>query len=73
MPTLLALGFRPFYLLAGGYAALGMAVVTNPSVPRRIRRTLNVESGLNDGIDNVRVVSQQMDDARRAELIVRGG
>jgi NhaP-type Na+/H+ or K+/H+ antiporter len=31
-------------------AALGMAVVTNRAVPRRIRRTLNVESGLNDGM-----------------------
>jgi NhaP-type Na+/H+ or K+/H+ antiporter len=31
-------------------AALGQAVVSNPLVPTRIRQTLNVESGLNDGI-----------------------
>jgi len=31
-------------------AALGQAVVTNPSVPVRIRQALNVESGLNDGL-----------------------
>ena len=31
-------------------ASLGQAVVTNPMVPVRIRQTLNVESGLNDGI-----------------------
>jgi len=27
-----------------------MAVATNKAVPARIRRALNVESGLNDGI-----------------------
>tara|TARA_R110002111_G_scaffold184885_1_gene250701 strand:- start:7538 stop:8776 length:1239 start_codon:yes stop_codon:yes gene_type:complete len=31
-------------------AALGQAVVTNPVVPERERRTLSVESGLNDGL-----------------------
>jgi NhaP-type Na+/H+ or K+/H+ antiporter len=31
-------------------ASLGQAVVTNPRVPVRIRQSLNVESGLNDGI-----------------------
>lgn len=31
-------------------AALGQAVVTNPSIPERIRRAINVESGLNDGM-----------------------
>jgi NhaP-type Na+/H+ or K+/H+ antiporter len=31
-------------------ASLGQAVVSNPKVPVRIRQTLNVESGLNDGI-----------------------
>ena len=31
-------------------AALGQAVVENEIVPERIRRSLNVESGLNDGI-----------------------
>jgi NhaP-type Na+/H+ or K+/H+ antiporter len=37
-------------ILAPTDAALGLAVVTNRSVPMRIRRALNVESGLNDGI-----------------------
>ena len=36
--------------LAPTDAALGASVMTNPSVPERIRRLLNVESGLNDGI-----------------------
>src|SRR4029453_12037755 len=31
-------------------AALGVPVVTNPVVPSRVRRLINVESGLNDGI-----------------------
>jgi NhaP-type Na+/H+ or K+/H+ antiporter len=37
-------------ILAPTDAALGQAVVTEPSVPERIREGLNVESGLNDGI-----------------------
>ncbi len=37
-------------LLAPTDAALGQAVVTDPSLPSRIRQGLNVESGLNDGI-----------------------
>lgn len=37
-------------ILAPTDAALGMALFTNPNVPVRIRRALNVESGLNDGI-----------------------
>jgi sodium/hydrogen antiporter len=37
-------------LLAPTDAALGIAVVTNKAVPARIRRTLTIESGLNDGI-----------------------
>lgn len=36
--------------LAPTDAALGHPVVTNQAVPARIRRLLNVESGLNDGI-----------------------
>ena len=31
-------------------AALGLPIFTNPNVPVRIRRALNVESGLNDGL-----------------------
>jgi sodium/hydrogen antiporter len=37
-------------ILAPTDAALGLAVVTNKAVPVRIRRALNVESGLNEGI-----------------------
>jgi NhaP-type Na+/H+ or K+/H+ antiporter len=37
-------------VLAPTDTALGLAVVTNKAVPTRIRRALNVESGLNDGI-----------------------
>jgi NhaP-type Na+/H+ or K+/H+ antiporter len=37
-------------MLAPTDAALGQAVVSSPLVPVRIRQTLNVESGLNDGI-----------------------
>jgi NhaP-type Na+/H+ or K+/H+ antiporter len=37
-------------ILAPTDAALGKPVVTNPAVPAAIRESLNVESGLNDGI-----------------------
>lgn len=37
-------------MLAPTDAALGKAVVTNPAVPGKVRESLNVESGLNDGI-----------------------
>lgn len=37
-------------ILAPTDAALGEAVITNPSVPTRIREALGIESGLNDGI-----------------------
>ncbi|MEP5566473.1 MAG: cation:proton antiporter [Halioglobus sp.] len=37
-------------MLAPTDAALGKAVVTNSAVPARVRESLNVESGLNDGI-----------------------
>lgn len=37
-------------VLAPTDAALGQAVVSSEAVPLRIRQTLNVESGLNDGI-----------------------
>ena len=37
-------------MLAPTDAALGQAVVTNESVPAGVRESLNVESGLNDGI-----------------------
>ena len=36
--------------LAPTDAALGASVMSDPTVPSRIRRVLNVESGLNDGI-----------------------
>ena len=37
-------------MLAPTDAALGQAVVTNEAVPASVRESLNVESGLNDGI-----------------------
>ena len=37
-------------ILAPTDAALGQAVVSSPKVPVKIRQSLNVESGLNDGI-----------------------
>jgi sodium/hydrogen antiporter len=37
-------------ILAPTDAALGLPIFTNPNVPVRIRRALNVESGLNDGL-----------------------
>jgi NhaP-type Na+/H+ or K+/H+ antiporter len=37
-------------ILAPTDAALGLPILNNPRVPVRIRRALNVESGLNDGI-----------------------
>ena len=37
-------------ILAPTDAALGLPIFTNPKVPVRVRRALNVESGLNDGI-----------------------
>lgn len=37
-------------ILAPTDAALGVAIVQSPLVPQRVRDTLNVESGLNDGI-----------------------
>jgi sodium/hydrogen antiporter len=37
-------------ILAPTDAALGLAVFSDPRVPARVRRALNVESGLNDGI-----------------------
>ena len=37
-------------ILAPTDAALGQAVVSNPVVPLRIRQSLNIESGLNDGL-----------------------
>ena len=52
--ALLGFGVWPALLvgaaLAPTDAALGASVMSNPDVPLRIRRVLNVESGLNDGI-----------------------
>jgi NhaP-type Na+/H+ or K+/H+ antiporter len=51
---LLGLSLWPALLVAAALAptdaALGAAVMSDRSVPRRIRRAINVESGLNDGI-----------------------
>jgi NhaP-type Na+/H+ or K+/H+ antiporter len=43
-------------ILAPTDAALGLAIFNNPRVPVRIRRALNVESGLNDGIASPLIV-----------------
>ena len=43
-------------ILAPTDAALSLPVVTNPKVPIRVRRALNIESGLNDGIATPLVV-----------------
>ena len=54
--AMLLLGMDPWAALLVGAAlaptdaALGAPVVSNPRVPPRVRRALNVESGLNDGI-----------------------
>ena len=54
--AILVLGVDPWAALLIGAAlaptdaALGATVMSNPRVPARIRRVLNVESGLNDGI-----------------------
>jgi len=48
MPVMIALLLAA--ALAPTDAGLGAATVLNPVVPVRIRRTLNVESGLNDGL-----------------------
>lgn len=37
-------------MLAPTDAALGLAVVNHPGIPQKVRQTLNVESGLNDGM-----------------------
>ena len=54
LPLFSALGVASAGLLAAVLAptdaALGQAVVSQESVPIRIRQTLNVESGLNDGL-----------------------
>ncbi|MGR8918035.1 MAG: cation:proton antiporter [Gammaproteobacteria bacterium] len=66
LPLTILLGFGTGYVLFDGLtlfeiaiiatmlaptdAALGKAVVSDPSVPANIREGLNVESGLNDGI-----------------------
>ena len=53
-PLFPSLGLLEIALLAGILAptdaALGAPVVTNPSVPAVMRESLNIESGLNDGI-----------------------
>lgn len=43
-------GLGTLAALAPTDAALGAAVMSNPLVPQRVRRALNVESGPNDGI-----------------------
>ncbi|EDX85838.1 transporter, CPA2 family [Synechococcus sp. PCC 7335] len=45
-----ALAFLLSAILTPTDAALGQSVVTSPAVPKRISQSINVESGLNDGI-----------------------
>jgi NhaP-type Na+/H+ or K+/H+ antiporter len=49
-----AVGFAGAVLIAGAItptdAGLGAPTILNPAVPVRVRRALNVESGLNDGL-----------------------
>ena len=58
--------------LAPTDAALGAAVMTDPAVPGRVRRLLNVESGLNDGIAtpivSVAVVGAALEGTQGASL-----
>ncbi len=46
----LAMAFLTAAVLAPTDAALGQAVVTNPKVPDYLSQSINVESGLNDGL-----------------------
>ena len=45
-----ALAFLLAAILTPTDAALGQSVVTSPAVPKRISQSINVESGLNDGL-----------------------
>ena len=56
-------------ILAPTDAALGQAVVSSPIVPVRVRQSLNVESGLNDGV----VLPLVMLFAALASVSVEGG
>ncbi len=64
-------------ILAPTDAALGQAVVSNPDVPRRPRRALTVESGLNDGLALPAVLlfaslTAEMSDRSNADWLVFG-
>ncbi len=48
--TSLAMALLTAAVLTPTDAALGQAVVTNPEVPEHLGQTINVESGLNDGL-----------------------
>jgi len=58
--------------LAPTDAALGAGMMVNPAVPARIRRLINVESGLNDGIATP-VVLVAIAGAATAEHVTRTG
>jgi NhaP-type Na+/H+ or K+/H+ antiporter len=58
--------------LAPTDAALGAGMMVNPAVPARIRRVINVESGLNDGIATP-VVSVAIAGAATAEQVAQTG
>ena len=53
-------------------AALGQSVVTSPGVPLRLRQSINVESGLNDGLALPVVMIAAIASAEMAGLAVDG-
>ena len=53
-------------------AALGQSVVSSPSVPLRLRQSINVESGLNDGLALPVVMIAAIVSAEMAGIVVEG-
>ena len=53
-------------------AALGQSVVSSPSVPLRLRQSINVESGLNDGLALPVVMIAAIVSAEMAGIVVDG-
>ena len=53
-------------------AALGQSVVSSPNVPLRLRQSINVESGLNDGLALPVVMIAAIISAQMAGIVVEG-
>jgi NhaP-type Na+/H+ or K+/H+ antiporter len=53
-------------------AALGQSVVSSPNVPLRLRQSINVESGLNDGLALPVVMIAAIVSAEMAGIVVEG-